>query len=66
MFIDGRLRVGLADGRVIVGNFLCFDKQKNILLNEAFSFTPPDQAQQRPLGMVVIAWKHVRTCHAAA
>ena len=33
--LDNPLRVGLTDGRVIVGKFVCLDKQRNILLVEA-------------------------------
>eukprot|EP00962_Isochrysis_galbana_P050238 scaffold21690_cov123-Isochrysis_galbana.AAC.3 len=33
--LDSPLRVGLTDGRIIVGRFACLDKQRNILLTEA-------------------------------
>ena len=34
-YLDNFLRVVLMDGRVLVGKFSCFDKQRNVLLNDA-------------------------------
>ena len=59
--IDGTLRVGLTDGRVIVGTFICFDKQRNVLLVDALEWRytasedqdVPERAQ-RNLGIVIV------------
>ena len=69
--LDSPLRVGLTDGRVIVGKFVCLDKQRNILLVEAqesrlvaaVSGDVPERAK-RHLGIVLVPRRWVATCHA--
>ena len=69
--LDGPLRVGLTDGRVIVGTFICFDKQRNILLVDALEWRwsaavsgDVPERSQRNLGIVLVPRRWVTSCHA--
>ena len=69
--LDGAIRVGLTDGRVLMGRFLCFDKQRNILMNEAresrmAAAVPGDvpEKTERHLGIVIVPRKWIQTAHA--
>ena len=71
--LDGAIRVGLTDGRVLVGRFPCFDKQRNILMNECresrmAAAVPGDvpEKTERHLGIVIVPRKWVQTAHALA
>ena len=35
--LDDLLRITLTDGRILVGKFVCFDKQRNVLLGRRMS-----------------------------
>jgi small nuclear ribonucleoprotein (snRNP)-like protein len=65
--LDSPLRVGLTDGRVIIGRFACLDKQRNILLVEAReSRSNGDDSsgrRERHLGTVLVPRQWVTTCH---
>ena len=71
--LDGLLRVGLSDGRVIIGRFACLDKQRNILLTDArevrFGAAKGEAGEpersERQLGIVLAPRQHVVSCHAA-
>jgi len=72
--LDSLLRVTLTDNRVLVGRFCCFDKQRNVLLNETLEqrFTdgetvpsPPRAADfERHLGLVLVPRRHIAAVHA--
>jgi small nuclear ribonucleoprotein (snRNP)-like protein len=73
--LDSLLRVTLTDGRVLVGRFSCFDKQRNVLLNETQeqrfaenADAPPSTPQapefERHLGLVLVPRRHVAAVHA--
>ena len=71
--LDRLLRITLADGRVLIGKFTCFDKQKNVLLTEAREQryleggdlrAPPDL--ERHLGLVLVPRKYITACHSLA
>ena len=57
----------------MIGRFLCFDKQQNILVNEAretrmvaaVDGDVPEKSE-RHLGIVLVPRKWVKTCHALA
>ena len=70
--IDNLLRVGLTDGRVIIGKFVCLDKQRNVLLVEARESRPvaptvegdvPERAS-RHIGIVLVPRRWIVSCHA--
>ena len=62
--LDGALRVGLIDGRIIIGQFSCLDKQRNILLTDSRE-TRVGSDSERFLGTVLVPRKYVASCHAA-
>ena len=67
--LDQSLRVALSDGRVIIGTFLCFDKQRNILLSGARELRGSDDGEaaapsEHHIGLVLVPWKWVTACHA--
>lgn len=72
--LDSTLRVTLTDNRVLVGKFSCFDKQRNVLLNETVEQrytdgdtvpTPPRAPDfERHLGLVLVPRKHIVAVHA--
>ena len=71
--LDEPLRVALADGRVLVGRFSCFDKQRNVLLHETCEQRFADSAEpaqprtpafERHLGLVLVPRKHIVAVHA--
>jgi small nuclear ribonucleoprotein (snRNP)-like protein len=66
-----RLKVGVADGRVFVGNFHCLDKQGNIILYDTVEFRnvpgSGDEGvalgEQRGLGLVLVPARCRTSCH---
>mmetsp|Transcript_42872 Transcript_42872/g.85977 ORF Transcript_42872/g.85977 Transcript_42872/m.85977 type:complete len:81 (-) Transcript_42872:718-960(-) len=66
--LDAALRVTLSDGRVLVGRFACFDKQRNVLLIEAREFragaSQGSRHPERNLGIVLIPRRWITACHA--
>lgn len=69
-YLDNFLRVVLMDGRVLVGKFSCFDKQRNVLLNDATELrflgaeTRGKPDYERQLGIVLVPWKYIKDAHA--
>lgn len=64
-YLDGALRVTLSDGRMLIGRFACFDKQRNVLLNEAREFrTTSCEGRPRSLGIVLVPWRWIVRCDA--
>jgi small nuclear ribonucleoprotein (snRNP)-like protein len=70
--LDAFLRVTLTDGRILIGTFACFDKQRNILLNDAREFRAPladDQPRsrsERNLGIVLVPRRWITAVHTMA
>ena len=59
--------------QVIIGRFICFDKQQNVLVNEAreirmLSAVEGDvpEKSERHLGIVLVPRKWVHSCHGLA
>ena len=55
------IRVKVVDGRVFVGRFECYDKQGNILMEDAMSTTLDDPEGTEPhdyRGMIIIQKQH--------
>lgn len=64
-YLNSRLTVTLADGRVMVGTFLAFDKFMNVVLSDAIETrrvsNPKDGQNElsRELGLVLLRGEHV-------
>ena len=54
-----------SNGRVVVGKFACFDKQQNILLNEAreWRWDAAKVRSERMVGTVIVPRQHLMSCH---
>ncbi|KAL7416810.1 hypothetical protein BDY24DRAFT_412298 [Mrakia frigida] len=57
-------RLWISDGRMFEGAFLCTDREKNVILQDAVETSSPLAAGgkkkvQREVGMVMIPWKWV-------
>ena len=67
--LDKHLRVLLTDGRVLVGRFQCFDKQRNVLLTETREYRKQSDGclseSCRSLGIVLVPRRWIAACHAA-
>ena len=69
--LDGTLRIGLSDGRLIIGRFDCLDKQQNLLLSEARETrklgggAADNGVSERHLGTVLVPRRWVTSCHTA-
>ncbi len=58
--LDTQLRVELTDGRSLIGNFTCFDKQKNILLSCTCERQPgATDTRDRNIGLVLVPWRWI-------
>ena len=72
--LDAPVRITLSDQRVVIGKFSCFDKQRNVLLNEALEQryadgdttpSPPHAPEfERPLGLILVPRQHIVAVHA--
>ena len=63
--LDAPLRVTLTDKRILIGRFACFDKQRNVLLNEAREFRSTScEGRPRSLGIVLVPWRWIVRCDA--
>ena len=65
--LDTPLRVTLVDGRVLIGQFSCFDKQRNVLLNEVREYRPAEDGRlgaSRLIGIVLVPRRWISACHA--
>jgi small nuclear ribonucleoprotein B and B' len=72
-YIEHRLRVTLADGRVIIGTFLAFDKHLNLVLVDAEEFRTlknkkgaaaraaiiEERQEKRSLGLIILRGENV-------
>jgi small nuclear ribonucleoprotein (snRNP)-like protein len=61
--LNKRLRVTVTDGRVLTGQFYCFDNLRNIMLSETKEAANSTDTSSRHLGLVLIPWKWVVSCH---
>lgn len=67
-FLGARLRITLSDGRIVIGNFQCFDKQKNFILysvketRKSIDKSGAECVVSRNLGFVMVPGKHLVSC----
>jgi len=54
-----RYRLGLTDGRTLVGRFTCLDRQGNLVLDHALEYAPGTVAAEgREVGLVLVPQRH--------
>lgn len=53
--LNKRLKIHIIDGRVMVGDFICLDKQGNIILyNTVERLVRDNKVEEKPLGQVLV------------
>ena len=53
----------MADGRILVGDFICLDKQGNIILNQTVEqYEINGTPQEKVLGQVLVPFTQRKTC----
>ncbi|CAH1160072.1 unnamed protein product [Phaedon cochleariae] len=68
-WLNKSFRVEMTDGRVLIGIFLCTDRDANIILGSCSEYLPSDgkggssNEEPRMLGLVMIPGKHIVTIH---
>lgn len=68
-WLNKSLRIKMTDGRVLVGIFLCTDRDANVILGSCSEFLPeceegtstgkPPNEEPRMLGLVMVPGKHI-------
>lgn len=53
----------MTDGRVLIGAFLCTDRDANVILGSCSEFLSEDHTEARTLGLVMIPGRHIVTIH---
>ena len=57
------MRIFLSDGRALVGQFLCTDQARNVILGSAHEYLNPEEEQRqsdpRILGLAMVPGKHI-------
>ena len=58
-YLGKRLRIVLSDKRVIIGQFDCIDKEKNIILLHSTEAKNLESTDSRPVGQVMVPGNHI-------
>lgn len=70
-WLNKSLRIKMSDGRVLIGIFLCTDRDANVILGSCSEFLPeseeqgtstsskPPNEEPRMLGLVMVPGKHI-------
>lgn len=69
-WLNNLLRIEMSDGRVLIGVFLCTDRDANIILGSCSEYLPEDNItvastssnnteEPRMLGLVMVPGKHI-------
>jgi len=57
------LQIKVADGRILIGDFICLDKQGNIILDQAIEqYVTNGKTEEKVLGQVLISRKQRVSC----
>ncbi|XP_026806420.1 N-alpha-acetyltransferase 38, NatC auxiliary subunit [Rhopalosiphum maidis] len=65
-WLNQQMKVNLIDGRILVGTFVCTDKDAHIILStcyEYFNEKDLDTGESRLLGLVMIPGRHIVSIH---
>lgn len=68
-WLNKTFRIEMTDGRVLIGVFLCTDRDANIILGSCSEYLPADNKtkavneEPRMLGLVMIPGKHIVSVH---
>jgi len=59
--LNKTLEVRLTDGRILLGQFLCIDKDANLIIGSAVEYSKENSGEPRTLGLAMIPGRHVTT-----
>ena len=62
-WLNKNLRIEMSDGRILVGAFLCTDRDSNIILSSCAEFLNCTSEEARILGLVMIPGRHIVSIH---
>lgn len=66
-WLNKSLRIQMFDGRVLVGVFLCTDRDANVILGSCTEYLPAENTEEttveepRMLGLVMVPGKHIQS-----
>lgn len=66
-WLNKLFRVAMSDGRILIGVFLCTDRDANVILGSCSEYLSADEigtnCEPRVLGLVMIPGKHIVSIH---
>ena len=65
-WLNKNMKMKLSDGRVLIGIFLCTDRDANVILGSCAEYlSEPTSSQEEPriLGLAMVPGKHIVTIH---
>lgn len=67
MLLNKSMKIQISDGRTLIGQFLCSDQDKNIILGSCQEYigNPDDENVEEPrlLGLAMVPGRHVLSMH---
>lgn len=58
-WLNRSFRVVMSDGRIIIGTFLCTDKDANVILAMCSEYMKDGAGESRNLGLIMIPGRHI-------
>ncbi|XP_063720289.1 N-alpha-acetyltransferase 38-A, NatC auxiliary subunit-like [Symsagittifera roscoffensis] len=59
--LNKQFAVTITDGRVVVGDFVCTDRDANIILGGTQEYVPgKPESESRQVGLVIVPGKHIK------
>ena len=63
-WLNKNMKIKLTDGRVLIGIFLCTDKDANVILGTCAEYLLEDKScEPRMLGLAMVPGRHIVTIH---
>lgn len=66
-WLNKNLKIEMTDGRVLVGVFLCTDRDANVILGSCSEYLQPEEGggieEPRVLGLVMVPGRHIVSIH---
>ncbi|XP_059479126.1 N-alpha-acetyltransferase 38, NatC auxiliary subunit [Neocloeon triangulifer] len=66
-WLNRTLKIEMTDGRVLIGSFLCTDRDANVILGNCREYLGGDELstteEPRVLGLVMVPGRHIVTVH---
>lgn len=57
------LKIKITDDRVLIGAFLCTDRDANIILGSCEEYLSDEHTEARALGLVMVPGRHIVSIH---